>query len=302
MQRILYALMTLGTALSLFGCVIASQNELLLCEVKAMFVSPEVDQVIEQELVELLDSATQTLDIAMYYFTDDDLGEAVIRAHRRGVKIRVLLDESQVGASGGEYQKLIAEGIPVAIENTSGLMHHKFVIIDGKITVTGSYNWTASADDRNFENIVIIFCPEIAQAYAQEFEKLWERFKVEETQKTTTGVSVKVIINAVLPNPSGLEPDEEWIELYNPSDVSVDISGWRLSDGEGIYVFPQGTILPPKGTLRVYGRQYNPTGYSRGLYLANKGDEVYLFDASGNLVDQCFWGKVRSDEVVRCGH
>jgi|Deesub1362A_J573_1020465.scaffolds.fasta_scaffold01043_9 hypothetical protein len=299
MRKAFYVLVIVSAALSLFGCVIASQIQLPLCRIEALFVCPEVDRVIEYKLIELMDSATQTLDIAMYYFTDDDLGEAVIRAYRRGVKVRILLDESQVGASGGEYQRLIAEGIPVAIENTSGLMHHKFVIIDKKVTITGSYNWTASADDNNFENIVIISCPEIAQAYTQEFENLWERFKVEDTRKAVT-TGVKVIISAVLPNPSGLEPDEEWIELYNLSDVPVDISGWRLSDGEGSYVFPQGTVLAPKASLRVYGRQYNPTGYSRGLYLANKGDEVYLYDASGRLIDQCFWEKAPTDIVIQC--
>lgn len=189
----------------------------------------------------------------------------------------------------------------MAVENTSGLMHHKFIVIDGEITVTGSYNWTVSADDDNFENIVIIFCREIAIAYTQEFERLWKRFWVSDIQKVTaTGEEKNVVIRAVLPNPSGLEPDEEWIELYNPANVAVDISGWQLSDGEGIYIFPKGTVLAPGATLRIYGRQYNPSGYSRGLYLSNEGDELYLYDATGRLVYQCSWGKTGPDEIVRC--
>lgn len=101
----------------------------------------------------------------------------------------------------------------------------------------------------------------------------------------------KVVISAVLPNPIGPEPDEEWIELKNLGNVPVDISGWKITDGEGWYTIPNGTVLKPGGTWRVYGRVFNPTRSRDGLFLANSGDCVFLYDAAGALVDRCCWTK-----------
>jgi len=255
------------------------------CLVQALFVSPDVDGVIERELISLINWATSTLDIALYSFTDDQLEDAVVAAHRRGVKVRVLLDDSQEEASGGEYAKLVVAGISVAAEHGTGLMHHKFAVIDGRIVVTGSYNWSAAANDDNYENAVVIECPEIATAFLEEFEKLWSMF-----------YSPK----AILPSPSGpsisaafeiykADARAEKITLRNLSDQPADLGGWRISDGEGSYTFRTSTVVAPGGTYTVGIETYNPTRYTRGLYLNNKHDEVYLYDPSGNLVDQVIW-------------
>lgn len=111
----------------------------------------------------------------------------------------------------------------------------------------------------------------------------------------------QVIISAILPNPRGTEPDEEWIELKNVGSSPVDISGWLITDGEGRYTIPQGTVLSPGKTWRVYGRQYNPTAIKTGLYLANAGDCVLLYDRNGVLVDRCCWtSDPGADRVVVC--
>lgn len=144
------------------------------CAVEALFVSPSIDHVIEKRLIEILEGAKETILLAMYSFTDDQLGDAVIRAHQRGVSVRVILDGAQNTAQGGEYQKLREEGIPIIVEDVSGLMHHKFLVVDSQITVTGSYNWTEAANRENFENIVVIVCREVAQAFAAEFNRIWD--------------------------------------------------------------------------------------------------------------------------------
>jgi len=143
------------------------------CSVQAFFVSPDIDGVIEQELISLIDRATSTLDVALYSFTDDQLGAAVIRAHQRGVAVRVFLEERNVSSTGSEAEKLYNEGVHLKVDTASGLFHHKFAVIDRETVITGSYNWSDSADDDNFENAVVIKCPEIAAAFTQEFERLW---------------------------------------------------------------------------------------------------------------------------------
>jgi phosphatidylserine/phosphatidylglycerophosphate/cardiolipin synthase-like enzyme len=136
-----------------------------------------VDYVIEQAIVTALDAARKSIHIAMFSFDDRELGEAVIRAHRRGVEVRVLLDEGQGNGVWGEYPKLVAAGIPVLVEHAPGLMHHKFAVIDRRIVITGSYDWTEAANERNFENVVIIECPGIARAYVNEFNQLWAELR-----------------------------------------------------------------------------------------------------------------------------
>ena len=147
------------------------------CSVQVFFVSPSVDGVIERVLIALIGQATSTLDIALYYFTDDNLGDAVVAARARNVKVRVLLDGTQEKARGGEYEKLVRAGIEVSVEHVTGKMHHKFVVIDREIVVTGSYNWSSAADTDNLESIVVIECPEIAAAFIAEFDRIWSVLK-----------------------------------------------------------------------------------------------------------------------------
>jgi len=156
----------------LLGLTLGAQ-EVATCAVQALFVSPDVDGVIEQELIALINQATSTIDMALFTFTDDQLGAAVIRAHQRGVTVRVVLDGQNANSTGSEVEKLHTAGIPVRVDSASGRFHHKFVVIDGEIVITGSYNWSNAADDANFENVVVIHCPEIAAAFTQEFERLW---------------------------------------------------------------------------------------------------------------------------------
>lgn len=269
------------------GAQEATPSTVQTCSVQAFFVSPDVDGVIEQELITLINQATSTLDIALYSFTDDQLGAAVIEAHQRGVKVRVFLDDGQEEARGGEYAKLVAAGVSVAVEHVKGLMHHKFAVIDGRIVVTGSYNWSNAADDDNFENAVVIECPEIAAAFLEEFERLWDMFSSPEALPSAPSAPpapVSAVFEIYQVDPRG-----EMITLRNVSDQPADLGGWNISDGEGSYTFPPGTIVLPGETYTVGIDTYNPTGATYFLYLNNKHDEVYLYDPAGNLVDKVSW-------------
>jgi len=140
------------------------------CEVEVLFVSPAIDQTIEPRIIEAIDNATEQVLIAMYSFTDDELGAAVIRAYERGVAVYVLMDDGQDSDSQGrEWPNLVGAGVPVAVEHATGLLHHKFVVIDEATVITGSYNWSDSADNNNFENVVFIECAEIATQFINQF-------------------------------------------------------------------------------------------------------------------------------------
>jgi len=115
----------------------------------------------------------------MYSFTDDELGQAVINAYGRGVDVKVLLDDGQDSEAGGrEWPKLKEAGVSVKVEHKTGLLHHKFAVIDCDTVITGSYNWSDSADDKNFENAIIISCAAIAKDYINEFCRMSEEIGV----------------------------------------------------------------------------------------------------------------------------
>lgn len=129
-------------------------------------------------LIGFLDRAEHTLDCAVYSITHDRIADALIRAHQRGVRVRVIMDKAQAGNAYADDEKLEAAGIPVRRDRKSGLMHHKFAICDAAYpnkyaAATGSFNWTASADERNAENFIIIRRKGTIDEFQEEFDALW---------------------------------------------------------------------------------------------------------------------------------
>lgn len=129
----------------------------------------------EAAIIRSLNRAQTSVHIAMYYFTDPDLAQAVVRAHRRGVAVYVYLDRSQVKAKYSQSRYLAQQGVPVRISSNRHIMHNKFAIIDDSLVLTGSYNWTRSAAERNDENLVRIYRPDIAQRYKNRFGYFWTK-------------------------------------------------------------------------------------------------------------------------------
>ena len=98
----------------------------------------------------------------------------MIEAHNRGVDVKVVFEKQQI-TEHSEYQKLKAAGISVRNDTNSKLMHNKVMIVDGIIVITGSYNYSASAENYNNENMIIILSDYIAGIYEKEFEKIWNQ-------------------------------------------------------------------------------------------------------------------------------
>ena len=121
----------------------------------------------------LINHAQTSIDVAMFSLTSRPLAWALVRAAQRGVRVRVVLDDGQARSRWSKYRFLVKRGIPVKLDNRSAYMHHKFAVIDGKLVITGSYNWTASAEKRNDENLVVLRMPEFVRAFEGEFERLW---------------------------------------------------------------------------------------------------------------------------------
>jgi phospholipase D len=122
-------------------------------------------------VLSMLGRAQQWVIVAMYGLTHPDIIDAIIAARWRGVEVGIKLDRLQ---SAGRSQsaaiaQLEAEGVLVEISNQSRQLHNKFAVIDARWIITGSFNWTANAENRNRENLLVLDCPELAWSYAYEW-------------------------------------------------------------------------------------------------------------------------------------
>jgi phosphatidylserine/phosphatidylglycerophosphate/cardiolipin synthase-like enzyme len=125
-------------------------------------------------ILDKINRAEESIELAMYYLTSRVLSRALVSASKRGVQVRVFLDGEGVQEQYSKAGFLKKNGILVKLENGVGLMHNKFCIIDNALVITGSYNWTVSADTRNDENIILIDSKETVRAYRIQFEKYWQ--------------------------------------------------------------------------------------------------------------------------------
>jgi len=126
-------------------------------------------------IVKQISQAQKKIDIAMYAFTSRPIAQELVKAKEGGVAIRILLDKAQETQAYSKSRYFINKGIEVRYDTGSGLMHNKIGIIDGKVLITGSFNWTAQAEIRNAENLLIIEDPELIKKYSERFEYLWNK-------------------------------------------------------------------------------------------------------------------------------
>ena len=92
----------------------------------------------------------------------------------RGVKVRLIVDDSNVGVQGSMVGAFRAKGAFVRSKHSSFLMHHKFCIVDNKKLISGSFNWTMQAVMGNKENVIVTEDPKLVRGFVQEFEELWQ--------------------------------------------------------------------------------------------------------------------------------
>ncbi|MBM3282234.1 MAG: phospholipase D family protein [Candidatus Diapherotrites archaeon] len=123
--------------------------------------------------VSALDSSRTRVWVAMYSFTNEDLANALVRAHNRGVDVRVIVEKQQAGSKYSQHEELSAAGIPVRMDSNPNYMHDKFAVIDSDTLINGSMNWTGNGVSENNENVMIISSPELNEKFAQEFGKIW---------------------------------------------------------------------------------------------------------------------------------
>ncbi|NCO23952.1 MAG: hypothetical protein GW897_02405, partial [bacterium] len=115
--------------------------------------------------------------------------------------VRVYLDRSQIESTYSVSRLLVQKGIKVRISTNNYIMHHKFAIIDNRLLLTGSYNWTFAANNKNEENLMIIDDPEIIEIFQHQFVNLWtNKYSPDRTKALFN--KAKVDILTVFPPPA----------------------------------------------------------------------------------------------------
>ena len=130
-----------------------------------------------ERICAMIQGSEQKMDLCVFTITDNRLTEAVVKAHQRGLKVRLITDDLKSEDLGSDIEQIAASGVPVKVDRSPFHMHHKFAIFDEKTVITGSYNWTRNAANENQENILVTHDERIVRPFSGEFERLWARLE-----------------------------------------------------------------------------------------------------------------------------
>lgn len=125
-------------------------------------------------ILELLGGAQESIHFMAFSFTDNALAEMLVQQSRAGLAVQGVVEARNIGDSGADYDSLEQAGVDVLLDGNPYVMHHKVFIVDKEVVVTGSYNFTRSAAERNDENLLIIHSPEVAERYFEEFQRVYQ--------------------------------------------------------------------------------------------------------------------------------
>lgn len=125
---------------------------------------------VMQKILHNIQTARQSIRFMAYTFTYQDLAQAMINRAETGVLVSGVVDARS--AYNGALKKLACAGLPIKIDGNRYALHHKVIIIDESTVITGSFNFTLSADTINDENILIIHHPGVARLYLEEYARV----------------------------------------------------------------------------------------------------------------------------------
>jgi phosphatidylserine/phosphatidylglycerophosphate/cardiolipin synthase-like enzyme len=140
------------------------------CRVLSQFSS---QGSVGKTVIDALRSAKERLTIALYGFDNADLGDELTQLVKKGVIVKLKIDTARSKSKKivNLIDRLKAGGVQVQSVAPNGRNHNKFAVIDGEKVLTGSYNWTLKSEN-NWENLLILDCPELAKTYETEWERI----------------------------------------------------------------------------------------------------------------------------------
>ena len=125
------------------------------------------------EIIKQIKAAKETILVQAYSFTSAPIVDALLEAHKAGVKVRIVVDKSQLNGNGSKVRKVKEAGITeFRVDKVHAIAHNKIMVIDDKVIITGSFNFTESAELRNAENLLVITeDKDLVEKYKANFEE-----------------------------------------------------------------------------------------------------------------------------------
>jgi phosphatidylserine/phosphatidylglycerophosphate/cardiolipin synthase-like enzyme len=124
-----------------------------------------------EAIVRQIANAKSEILFQAYSFTSAPIAKALINAHKKGIKVEAILDKSQRTEKYTSANFLANSGISTLIDDRHAIAHNKIIIIDRETVITGSFNFTKAAEEKNAENLLIIRNKDLAKVYTENWEK-----------------------------------------------------------------------------------------------------------------------------------
>lgn len=175
-KRDLFYIITIAILIALCGQLYYSHQYLPTRAETQVYYNKDIRT--NQQIIRTIREANKFVYFAIYTFTREDIADALVAAKERGLDVQGVMDKKQnteLNIQTKIYKRLLSAGIPVAEQNHSAIMHMKVLVTD-KAYISGSYNWTASATDRNDEVIEIGWDEKIRSQYEDVMKELFKKY------------------------------------------------------------------------------------------------------------------------------
>ena len=154
---------------------------------KIIVVFTSEDPALENAIVPIVQSATQSIRFLAFSFTDYPLADTMSQRFKAGVDVAGVFEKVGSETEAAELRTLMCRSVPVKQDGNPGFLHHKVIVVDERIVITGSLNFSTNAEENNDENVIIIDNPEIARLYTQEFDRVWNLAEDPEVEMIACG-------------------------------------------------------------------------------------------------------------------
>ncbi|MEY4436313.1 MAG: hypothetical protein RLY41_594 [Pseudomonadota bacterium] len=141
-------------------------------EVLGVYFTPPVGAAAA--IVRTIDASEREVLVQAYGFTHNAIAQALVRAHQRGVKVYVLLDKKSEKTNRYVIDMLTQAQVDLRYDGKHAIAHNKVMVIDESVVITGSFNFTNSAETRNAENLLLLKSGELARRYKSEWQIHWD--------------------------------------------------------------------------------------------------------------------------------
>ena len=153
----------------------ATADALSRAEVLGLYFTPPAD--VAAAVIDVINQSQSEVLVQAYGFTHNGIAQALVKAQERGVRVGVLLDQKSETTNRYVVELFTANYIRMRFDGKHAIAHNKVMIVDDSIVITGSFNFTNSAQTRNAENLLVLRSADLAQNYKANWQEHWNHSK-----------------------------------------------------------------------------------------------------------------------------